>query len=191
MNTPLQQRDSAMHNPTRSPTAPRALIAWLSGTLSCALMCALSCLVLALSATASHAADKPKEASFGKGKASGAFLTREQLRGCIAQQARLAQQDGELQKDQAALAATKAELARSGDELKTQLDALDRTSAQAVSDYNERAAARDKSIDDYEARVPRFNERVEAVKTDREAFGKGCDNRRYFEDDEIAIRKGK
>ena len=148
-------------------------------------------LTAALVTHAAHAADKSKEASFGKGKASGAFLTREQLRGCIAQQTRLAQQDAELQKDQAALAAAKAELASSGDALKPELEALDRTSADAVSAYNERATARDKRIDDYEARVSRFNERVEAARVEREAFGKGCDNRRYFEDDEIAIRKGK
>lgn len=148
-------------------------------------------LILMLTVTAGHAADKPKEASFGKGKASGAFLTREQLRACIAQQTRLAQQDAELQQDQAALAAAKAELASSGAALKPELEALDRTSADAVNAYNERATARDKRIDDYEARVPRFNERVEAARVEREAFGKGCDNRRYFEDDEIAIRKGK
>ena len=152
---------------------------------------ALTGAALAFSLTAGQAADKPKEASFGKGKASGAFLTREQLRVCIVQQTRLAQQDAELQNDQAALAAAKAEIGRSGDELKPALAALDRTSADAVNAYNERAAARDKSIDEYEARVPRFNERVEAARAEREAFGKGCDNRRYFEDDEIAIRKGK
>lgn len=148
-------------------------------------------LALLLATPAGHAADKPKEASFGKGKASGAFLTREQLRGCIAQQTRLALQDAELQKDQAALAAAKAELASSGAALKPELEALDRTSADAVNAYNERAAARDQRIDEYEARVPRFNERVETVRIEREAFAKGCDNRRYFEDDEIAIRKGK
>ena len=163
-----------------------------SAPASGALLVRLVLLVLlVLPITAGHAADKPKEASFGKGKASGAFLTREQLRACIAQQTRLAQQDAELQKEQAALAATKAEIASSGDALKLELAALDRTSADAVTAYNERAAARDKSIDDYEARVPGFNERVEAARVEREAFGKGCDNRRYFEDDEIAIRKGK
>ena len=164
---------------TRSNTPSHTLPTLLSGAL------------LALMVTAGEAADKPREASFGKGKSSGAFLTREQLRACLAQQARLAQQDGELLKDQAALAAAKAELASSGAALKPELEALDRTSADAVNAYNERATARDKRIDDYEARVPRFNERVEAARVEREAFGKGCDNRRYFEDDEIAIRKGK
>ena len=147
--------------------------------------------LLVLSGTAGQAADKPKEASFGKGKASGSFLSREQLRTCIAQQTRLGQQDAELQQDQAALAAAKAEIASSGDALKPELAALDRTSADAVAAYNERASARDQRIDDYKARVPRFNERVEAVRVARDVFGKGCDNRRYFEDDEIAIRKGK
>ena len=175
----LKRLAHTMPTLTRSRTSSHTLPALLFGAL------------LALMVTAGEAADKPREASFGKGKASGAFLTREQLRACLARQARLAQQDGELLKDQAALAAAKAEIARSGDELKLQLDALDRTSAEAVNAYNERAAARDKTIDDYEARVPRFNDRVEAGKTEREAFATGCDKRRYFEDDEIAIRKGK
>ena len=166
-------------------------VATLTSALNGGLTSALLVSLLALTLTAAHAADKPKEASFGKGKSSGAFLTREQLRGCIAQQTRLAQQDAELQKDQAALGAAKAELASSGAALKPELEALDRTSAEAVNAYNERATARDQRIDDYEARVPRFNERVEAARIEREAFSKGCDNRRYFEDDEIAIRKGK
>ena len=142
-------------------------------------------------AFAAPAADKPKEASFGKGKGSGAYLTREQLRSCLTQQARLASRDDEMLKEQTALASTKAEIARSGVELKEQLAALDRTNPEAVNAYNERAAARDKGIDEYEARVPGFNERVEAARAERETFGKACDNRRYFEEDEIAIRKGK
>jgi hypothetical protein len=153
--------------------------ALLAGVLACALVPAL------------HAADKPKESGFGKGKATGAMLTREQLRACLAQQSRVAHQDGEMVAEQAALNTAKAEILRSGAELKEQLAVLDRTSPDAVSAYNERAAARDKSLDDYQARVPAFNSRVEAVKAEREAFGKACDNRRYFEDDEIAIRKGK
>ena len=146
---------------------------------------------LLAAAFAAPAADKPKEASFGKSKGSGAYLTRDQLRSCLSQQTRLAGRDEELLKEQAAMATAKADLARSGDELKDQLATLDRTSPDAVAAYNERAAARDKEIDAYDAREPGFNERVEAIKTERETFGKGCDNRRYFEEDEIAIRKGK
>ena len=146
---------------------------------------------LLAAAFATLAADKPKEASLGNGKGSGAYLTREQLRSCLLQQGRLAQQDQDMLKEQSGLAAEKAAFERSGAELKEQLAALDRTSPEAVIAYNERSVARDKGIDEYEARVPRFNERVEATKAEREVFGRACDSRRYFEEDEIAIRKGK
>ena len=64
-------------------------------------------------------------------------------------------------------------------------------SAEAVAAYNEQTEARDKQIDDYQARVTAFNARVESNKTDRDAYAKGCENRRFFEDDEIAIKKSK
>jgi hypothetical protein len=144
-----------------------------------------------LAAAGSHAAEPPKkEGAFGSGKAGGAYLTRNELRVCLARQTRVAQQDGEMQKEQSTLAATKAEIARSGEQLKERLDALDRTSIDAVTAYNEAAEARDKQIDAFQTRVNVFNTQVEALKAEREAFGKGCDNRRYFEEDEIAIKKG-
>ena len=150
-------------------------------------------LSLALVASASaFAADKPKkEGSFGTAKPGGGYLTKEQLRGCLAQQPRLAQQEGEVQKEKGALVALKADITRSGDALKERLDSLDRTSAEAVAAYNEQAQARDRQIDDYQARVTAFNGRAEVVQTERDAFAKGCENRRYFEEDEIAIKKGR
>jgi len=146
-------------------------------------------LAAALSAAPSWAADK-KEASFGKG-GTGAYLTRDQLRTCLAHQDRVRQQNDDVVKEQAALTAMKADIARSGDELKAKLDTLDRTDLDAVTAYNDRASARDKQIDDFQARADAFNARVEANKAERDAFGKACDNRRYFEEDEIAIRKEK
>ena len=143
----------------------------------------------ALSAAPSWAADK-KEASFGKG-GTGAYLTRDQLRTCLAHQDRVRQQNDDVVKEQAALTAMKADITRSGDELKAKLDALDRTDADAVTAYNDQAGARDKQIDEFQTRADAFNARVEANKAAREAFGKACDNRRYFEEDEIAIRKEK
>jgi len=143
-----------------------------------------------LAAGTGQAADKPKkEGSFGQG--SGAMLTKEQLRSCLTQKAHLAQQDDDLLKEQTALAAAKDEVARSGEALKAQLETVDRTSADAVAAYNDQAQARDKQIDDYQARVTAFNARVDASKGEREAFGKTCSNRRFLEDDEIAIKKGK
>lgn len=142
-------------------------------------------------AIAGHAADKPKEASFGGGKASGAFLTRNQLRDCMAQQAKVRQTQADMVALQDKLAADKADIGKTGETLKADLEALDRTSAEAVNAYNERAVARDKKIDEYQQQVDQFNARVDTVRAEREAFSKACENRRYFEDDEIAIRKGK
>lgn len=144
-----------------------------------------------LAAFAAQAADKPKEASFGKGKGAGAFLSREQLRTCLSEQARLTQHDAELLKEQSALGDVKTVIAQRGDALREQLVTLDRSSAEAVAAYNGEAQARDKMIDDYEARVTEYNRRVETGKVEREAFAKTCDNRRYFEDDEAAIKKGR
>lgn len=148
-------------------------------------------LLTLLAASATHAADKPKEASFGKGKGAGAYLTRDQLRSCLNQNTRVQQQDTEMLKAQGALNDTKADIARRGDALKERLAALDRADADAVNAYNSDAEARDKLIDEYQARVAQFNERLEAGKPDREAFAKACDNRRYFEEDEIAIKRGR
>lgn len=144
-----------------------------------------------LIALSGHAADKPKEASFGGGKGSGAFLTRNQLRDCMAQQAKVKQTQAEMMALQEKLNADKAEIGKTGETLKADLEALDRTSPDAVNAYNERAVARDKKIDEYQQQVDLFNGRVDGVRAEREAFSKACENRRYFEDDEAAIRKGK
>ena len=144
-----------------------------------------------LIAISSHAADKPKEATFGGGKGSGAFLTKNQLRDCMAQQAKVKQTSADMQAMQDKMNADKADIGKAGETLKADLEALDRTSPEAVNAYNERAVARDKRIDEYQQQVDQFNGRVDAVRAEREAFSKACENRRYFEDDEIAIRKGK
>lgn len=147
-----------------------------------------------LAASVAFAADTTttkNESSFGTAKGTGPFLTKDQLRKCIAQQDSLKTQDADLVKEQAAITAQKAEILRVGDELKTKLDAIDRTSAEAVAGYNEAVQARDKQIDEYQTRVTKFNAGVDDNQAAHEQFGQGCSGRRYFEDDETAIRKGK
>ncbi len=145
-----------------------------------------------LAATLAFAADKPKKAAaFGGGKGTGAFLTKEQLRGCMDRQTKVKDDDDALLKEQADIATLKTEIARVGDELKGQLETVDRTSADAVAAYNEAVAARDAQIDAYQKRVDAFNTRVDANHEAHEALGQNCTNRRYFEEDEIAIRKGR
>ncbi len=150
-------------------------------------------LLAALLAPGAFAADKStkKEGSFGAAKAGGAYLTKEQLRSCFSRQDKIKADDDELTKEQAAIAAQKSEIARIGDELKARLEAIDRTRADAVDGYNSAVQARDKQIDAYQARVTAFNMRIEANHTAHSEFSASCSSRRYFEEDETAIRKGR
>ena len=168
------------------PNAMRILARLLLTVPTCAI-------VAALVAPSALAADKParKEGSFGGAKAGGAYLTKEQLRSCFARQDKVKADDDELTREQAAIAAQKTEIARVGDALKAQLEAIDRTSAEVVDGYNTAVQARDKQIDAYQARVTAFNTRVESNQAAHSEFATGCSKRRYFEEDETAIRKGR
>ena len=146
---------------------------------------------LGLAFALAQAADPPKEGNFGKGKSGGPLLTRAELRECMAQQPRVRAHGADTVKAQAELDQEKAELARLGAALKEQLAALDRTSAEAVAAHNEQALAIDKRVDEYAAAIPAFNAKVEALLKEREAFAKACENRRFDEKDEIAIKNGK
>ncbi|MEO8059604.1 MAG: hypothetical protein ABI671_14915 [Burkholderiales bacterium] len=149
----------------------------------------LACALLA--ATAGQAADKAKESSFGKGKAGGPTLTREQLRQCLSQQSQLKEVDTDLAKLQATLASDKAAIVRSGEVLTEQGAALDRSQPEAVTAYNELVLARNEAIGELQARGAQFNTRVGDAQAQHEAFAKACDGRSYFETDGIAIQKGK
>ena len=145
-------------------------------------------------APATHAADnKPRETKPATAKPAPTplLLSPAQLRDCLAQQQALRGRSDETERKQAALTASKAEIDRLGTTLKQQLDTLDRTSADAIAAYNAQAAARDKMIDQYQEGVPAYNNEVETLKADRAAYAKACENKRYDENDEIMIRKGK
>jgi len=139
----------------------------------------------------SRAADKPRETKPAAAKPTPVLLSPAQVRECLAQQQSLRSRADDAERKQAALTASKAEIDRLGTTLKEQLDSLDRTSADAVAAYNAQAAARDKMIDQYQEGVPAFNTEVEALKADRVVHAKTCENKRYDENDEIMIRKGK
>ena len=152
---------------------------------------ALALLVAAALAAAPGLAADRKEKSFGKAKPGGLLLTPAQLRDCLARQDRVRAGTEETAKQQASLAADRAEVDRRGAALKDQLALLDLKSASAVEGYNAEAQERDRLVDAYEAAVPGFNAKVEALKAEQAAFAKACENRRYDEADELAIRKGK
>lgn len=148
-------------------------------------------LLAAALGSAQAAADKLRIGVFGSGKGAGALLTKAELRECLAIEARVVGGADAAARDRAQLEKEKAELMRQGEVLKAELETLDRTSAEAVDGYNARAQARDKAIDAFEARSDAFNVRVAAIDADRATFRQRCDNRRFDQADEEALRKGK
>ena len=163
--------------------------------LRSALVCVAMLLPLAAQAQKAKEPKEPKEpvkeASFGKGKATGPLLTRAQLRECMAQQERMRVMTEEAVALQTQFNAEKSYLAQQGVVLKDELAVLDRTNVQAVEQYNAKAAARDRAIDTFEAGTEAYNKRVKRLTMEREIFVGGCENRRYDEKDEIAIQQGK
>jgi hypothetical protein len=150
------------------------------------LSAAAACAVL----FSAQAADPPKADSVGKGKAGGPLLTRAELRDCMAQKDRVRTQGEEVLKLVESMDKEKAEIKSLGGSLKERLAALDRTDAAAVDAYNLQAQDLDKRVAAYNAGTPAFNAKADALKSEREAYAKACENRRFDERDEIAIKKG-
>lgn len=141
-------------------------------------------------APAKAAAAKPAKAP-RSASAKTPLLTRDELRDCISTEARLKQQREETVQLQAQLAADKQALVQSGDELKEQFAALDRTNEELVKQHVDKHNAREKRIEVFHASAAEFNSRAEALNAAQQAYSKACENRRFDEKDEIAIRQGK
>lgn len=139
----------------------------------------------ALWASAALAADARAKAPGDK------ILTPVQLRECLAQQAKVRQQDADSVRQREALDVEKADIARQAEALQAQLATLDRGNAEAIDAYNEQVQAREKRIDAYQASVDQYNAKVASLQSDHDALARNCDNRRFLEDDETAIKKGK
>jgi hypothetical protein len=156
-----------------------------------ALGLSLSVCAAGVPSSAVAANDKLRLGMFGSGKPVGPLLSRSELRECLALRGRIKTGNESATADREQLEKEKAELLRQGEELKAQFEALDRTSVEALEQHRANALARDKAIEAFEARTGEFNARVLAIAEDRAGFSRRCDNRRFDELDEIAIRNGK
>lgn len=140
-------------------------------------------------AAAQPADGAPRQGSPGKG--SGAVLTREQLRQCIAEQDRIKAESAGLVAAQADLASQRAEIERLAAAQKEEQATLDRTSEAAVNAYNAKLQERSKLTEAYLAATPVFNGRVEKLDADKQNYAKACADRRYDEADLADIKAGK
>lgn len=149
-----------------------------------------ACLAALISPLAVNA-QEVRQGSVAKARAGVPLMTRDELRDCMALAQRNRVQGEELLALPPQFELEKAEIQRHGTTLKEELAALDRTSGELVDQYNAKAAARDKLIEAFEARVSAYNLRAQQLQTDRAAYAGACENRRFDEKDEIAIKNGK
>jgi hypothetical protein len=130
----------------------------------------------------------------GNSKSKGAgdrILTRDELRACFKQRDDLKVQRDALDRERSKLDAERADLVKEGATLKEVFDALDRTSQEAVDDYNAKAKLRDAGVDAWNVRNGAAKERDKAFEETHSGWRKNCNERRYREEDEAALRKGK
>lgn len=149
--------------------------------------CALAFAAHAGAVTGDAPAKKPAAAKARK----SLLLSRDELRTCMANQTRLHQQRDEVTQMLATLTTEKNEIVRTGNELKERLAALDRNNIEVVTKYAEDATAREKRIDAYDASSAAYNEKSAALESALAAYKKDCENKRFDEADELAIKQGK
>jgi hypothetical protein len=150
--------------------------------------------LMALSAALAWPLGAAAQTPMGNNKSKGPgdrILTRDELRACYKQRDDLKVQRDALDSERSKLDAERADLARDGAALKEAFDALDRTSQEAVDGYNAKAKVRDAGVDAWNVRNGSAKDREKAFDETQGGWRKNCNERRYREEDETALRKGK
>jgi len=142
-------------------------------------------------AAAAAADDKLRLGVFGSGKGSGPLLTRAELRSCLALRDSVGSGNEAALRERDQIEQQKTALLRDREDIKAALDKLDMANAEAVEQHKARAQAHDQATQGFLSRTDAFNTRVGALEADRASFKQRCDNRRFDQVDEEAIRKGK
>jgi septal ring factor EnvC (AmiA/AmiB activator) len=157
-------------------------------------LAALAGAALAFAAPA-FGADAPKGGNTlslgGKAPAAGPLLTRDQLRGCLSQQAALRTQGSDAQRDQSELDASRQEIARLEGELQSERGTVDATSEDAVAAFNAKLEQLKAKTEAFNAKLPEVNGRIDEYNAAQAKWQNDCGNRRYDEADYFAIQRGK
>jgi chromosome segregation ATPase len=95
------------------------------------------------------------------------------------------------EKNLAALNKEREDITREQAELEAERKAIQDTTMSTVTAYNAKAQALDTRVQDWNQRNGQWNEASAALETERKGWVGSCADRRYREDDEIAIRNGK
>ena len=147
-------------------------------------------LLATLLAPAAQGADKTA-ASPPPAAAKAPLLTPEQLRDCLAQKEKLTKETEAAVKSRGEVDAQKAEIDSSGKALEREAASLDRTSESAVAAFNAKVLDRNAKVDAYRARADAYNAEADRVLATKDAYDKGCANRRFDDRDLSDLQKKK
>lgn len=115
------------------------------------------------------------------------LLSRDELRRCFAQRDGLSARVVAYDREQKELDAQRAAIALAGAALAAEREKLDTFVADDVAALQARTDAHDQRIDAYNAQLPLFNQRSEALQAARAAYKRDCADRPYRESDERAL----
>ena len=146
---------------------------------------------LAQSQSKSHSKSASAEKSLGSGKSTGRVLTRDELRACMARQADQHTKREAIVKSTAELDKEEAGIHAEAEAIKEAREALDRTSQEAIDGFNKRLLANDERIDAFNKRKADLAAEATAWQNVQNDWTVNCGDRRYREDDETAIKRGK
>ena len=141
--------------------------------------------------TPADAAESDAVLTFGKGKPTGALLTRDQLRACLKSQITIKADSDALIKEKNELAIQKADMDRLEAELVAERATVDATKTETVSAYNDKLNAAKTRSAALRERQLGFNASVDAYQASNDGFKRDCADRPYGELDWFAIQRGK
>jgi chromosome segregation ATPase len=98
---------------------------------------------------------------------------------------------GKSEKLRMQLETDRAELKKNEDALRAEMDALNKTNADAATAMNARIAEHEQKVRAWNARNDALTASIESHRTSDERWASQCADRRYDELDEIAIKQGK
>ncbi len=145
----------------------------------------------AAKATVTPSAETGTVLSFGKGKPTGAMLTRDQLRACLKSQTAIKADSEALLKEKNELTVQKTEMDRLEAELVAERTSVDATKEETVAGYNDKLAAAKTRSAALRERQLGFNAKVDAYQAGSDGFKRDCGDRSYSELDWFAIQRGK
>lgn len=148
-------------------------------------------LAAALGTSTHAAAEKLRLGVFGSGKGAGPLLTKAELRECLALNERVRASSEAALREREQIDKDMAGLLRERQDIEAAIPTLDKTSAEAIGQHNARVRAHEQAVQAFTARSEAFNAQVGALEADRASFQQRCDNRRFDQLDEEAIRKGR